>query len=114
MNARRITSGLVAALALATCIAIGATAAYAADEPAQALPASSDDLTMMDVDATRFPIVRVGFGVDGTDEGTPPLTFFENGRRITGESLYRGAIGDYEEKRRTDVMLVLDPSISMS
>jgi len=113
MSTRHAIQGLLATLVLASSIALGATAAIAADEPAQELPASSDDLTMMEVDASRFPIVRVGFGVDGTEDGTPPLSFFENGRRITGESLYRGSIGDYEEKRRTDVMLVLDTSISM-
>jgi tight adherence protein B len=95
-----------------------ATAAFIALAPAAATAAegdtlSADGITITEVDASGFPRVRVGFGAD-TDRGeAPDLTFFEGRTELTGVSIYNGEIGNYEDARSTDVMLVLDTSLSM-
>lgn len=99
---------LVATLALAGGIAAGTSlAASPKDTP------SADGVSITQVDASHFPTVRVAFGADEVKGDTPEMTFFEGEDELVGVSLYRGAIGSYENARSTDVMLVLDTSLSM-
>lgn len=74
---------------------------------------SADGITITDVDTSAYPRVRVGFGADTKQGESPDLHFFENGMLIPGISLYNGQVGNYEDARSTDVMLVLDTSLSM-
>jgi tight adherence protein B len=98
----------LAAVSIATAAVVAVGPALAASEPS-----GSGTVSITEVDASRFPTVRVAFGADQVKGDTPPLTFFESGRRLTGASLYRGELGSYEDARSTHVMLVLDTSLSM-
>ena len=102
---RRRPHLLVAAtLALAALVAGGSTTAVAADNP------SAEGVSITAVDASNWPTVRVAFGADLVSGKEPELAFFEGDKALPGASLYRGEIGEYQDKRRTDVMLVLDTS----
>lgn len=74
---------------------------------------SSRDVSISAIDTTQFPTVRVAFGADEANGKQPDLSFFEGEEALPEASLYRGEIGEYEDARRTDVMLVLDTSLSM-
>ncbi len=97
------------AVALAAIVAT-ATPTLAASEDDTA---SSGGISIMQVDASRFPTVRVAFGADDVNGETPDFRFYEGGNELAGASLYRGEIGSYEDERHTHVMLVLDTSLSM-
>jgi tight adherence protein B len=106
----RRSTGILASLALAALIAIGAllpAASAASERP------SGGDVTITEVDTSNFPFVRVGFGADNVAGKTPDLHFFENDEELSKVSLYRGPIGSYDDERRTDLMLVFDTSLSM-
>ncbi len=105
----RRSARILAALTASFAVAVGSTAstAVAADRP------SNDGVSITSVDASNWPVVRVAFGADQVDGKEPPLTFFEGRSALPQASLYRGEIGEYEDARRTDVMLVLDTSLSM-
>jgi tight adherence protein B len=99
---------LVVTLTLASCVASGSSvAATSKDTP------SADGISITEVDASHFPTVRVAFGADEIKGDTPEMTFYEGDDELAGVSLYRGEIGSYEDARSTDVMLVLDTSLSM-
>ncbi|MCB0879185.1 MAG: type II secretion system F family protein [Thermoleophilia bacterium] len=110
----------LAALSIATAAFVAVGPALAADDSATATRTKAKDVStgngvsLTEVDASGFPVVRVAFGADEVDGDTPPLTYFENGEPLgAGVSLYRGEIGEYEDPRPTHVMLVLDTSLSM-
>ncbi len=74
---------------------------------------SANGVSITEVDSSSWPTVRVAFGADEVDGKEPNLNFFEGGTALPSASLYRGEIGEYEDARRTDVMLVVDTSLSM-
>lgn len=101
-------------LLVSTMVASAFVAAFAGTAAAaEGGVTSGKGVSITEVDASRFPKVRVAFGADAVDGGTPPLTFFEGGRELPSASLYRGELGSYEDARPTHVMLVLDTSLSM-
>ena len=101
------------AVAAAACIMLAATCGSALAAGAGSTSATGDVVTITQVDTSHFPTVRVAFGADEHGDTNQKLTFSENGQRLTGVSLYRGALGRYEDKARTDLMIVLDTSLSM-
>ncbi|MCW2950609.1 MAG: putative type secretion system integral rane subunit, partial [Thermoleophilia bacterium] len=103
----RLTCALSIALALFCANAANAVAA------SPSLSASGDVVTITDIDTSHFPTVRVAFGADEHGHGDPNLRFFENGQRLSGVSLYRGKLGRFENRAHTDLILVLDTSLSM-
>jgi tight adherence protein B len=108
----RGTTHLLGALAIAVAIAVGATASAANAATTPDL-STGKGVSITQIDASHFPTVRVAFGVDDVKGNTPPLDFFEDGDKLSKVSLYRGPIGKYEDKARTDLMLVFDTSLSM-
>jgi len=119
-------AGAVCAIAVAALCAVGGGVAGAADTDATTGPAtvatsdaeralaSGGGITITEVDASRFPTVRVAFGAQKVDGTAPKLGFFENGGAQSGVHLYNGAMGSYEDQVRADVMLVFDASYSMN
>ncbi|MCW2973452.1 MAG: von Willebrand factor, type, partial [Thermoleophilia bacterium] len=101
---------IVALLAFA---AVTSSALAADTPPAAPDPESGDVVTITDLDTTHFPTVRVAFGADEHDGEEQKLSFYENGARLSGVSIYRGELGRYEDRASTDLMLVLDTSLSM-
>ena len=101
----RLATTFVAVLAVA--VSGSCASALAADRD------SAQGVSITEVDSSAFPIVRVAFGADEVKGKEPDLTFFEGRQALPGASLYRGEIGEYEDARRTDVMLVVDTSLSM-
>ncbi|MBC7462344.1 MAG: VWA domain-containing protein, partial [Thermoleophilia bacterium] len=101
---------IVALLAFAatTGSALGADAAPPATDPE-----NGNVVTITDLDTTHFPTVRVAFGANQHDGADQKLSFYENGDRLSGVSIYRGELGRYEDGASTDLMLVLDTSLSM-
>ncbi len=95
------------ALALAVAVSGSCASALAADRD------SARGVTITEVDSSAFPTVRVAFGADEVKGKEPALTFFEGRQALPAASLYRGEIGEYADARRTDVMLVVDTSLSM-
>lgn len=111
MSIRRLTRTITFAVA---ALALAVTSAAAADtnEPADAR-AAGERVSITEIDTTHFPTVRAAFGADEVDGNAPSLVFSENGRRLTGVSVYRGQMGRYEDRSHANVMLVLDTSLSM-
>ncbi|MCW2921827.1 MAG: putative type secretion system integral rane subunit [Thermoleophilia bacterium] len=94
-------------VALAVAVAGSCASALAADRD------SANGVSITAVDSSRFPIVRVAFGADEVKGKEPDLNFFEGSTALPAASLYRGEIGEFEDARHTDVMLVVDTSLSM-
>ena len=103
----RLATTFVVALAIATSGACASALAATPDRD------SAEGVSITEVDSSAFPIVRVAFGADEIKGKEPELNFFEGRQALPSASLYRGEIGEYEDARRTDVMLVVDTSLSM-
>lgn len=112
----RRTTASFTTLAVAAAVSLGVVGgSSAAAAPSDDEQRSAGGLTITEVDSSNFPTVRVAFGADDTT-GTgkdPSLTYFEGDEPLTGVSLYRGPLGSYEDAARTDLMLVMDTSLSM-
>jgi tight adherence protein B len=106
LRTTRLATTFVVALAL-TIAGSCASALAAPDRD------SAQGVSITEVDSSAYPIVRVAFGADEVDGKEPEFNFFEGRQALPGASLYRGEIGEYEDARRTDVMLVVDTSLSM-
>jgi tight adherence protein B len=96
-------------------VALAAAPSFAAEDAKDpAVAAVGDRISITQVDTSHFPTVRAAFGADESGTGdTPKLTFTENGTRVNGVSVYRGAMGQYEDRSNATLMLVLDTSLSM-
>ncbi|MCW2926548.1 MAG: hypothetical protein JWM86_516, partial [Thermoleophilia bacterium] len=109
MRSRFTRATIASACALALLAAPATGLAKDAD-----VDARGDGVTITQVDSSQWPTMRVAFGADNDKGGdTPTLTFFENGEAIDGATMFRGKLGSFDEKRRTDLMLVVDTSLSM-
>ncbi|MEO6867463.1 MAG: VWA domain-containing protein [Gaiellales bacterium] len=103
-------AGALAMLVAAAMIAVFATGASAA---ADSWHAPNAPVTITQVDTSSYPKVRVAYGADDVRGEMPKLTYYENGVKVNGVKFYRGPIGSYENRRRTEIMLALDTSLSM-